>query len=190
MQELQIGGTRKTALKIFDFTVVASGLDPDAGDFADRLFEAGCDDATVSLQKGAIIVDFSREARSFGHALVSAIADVERSGATVVHVEPDHLVSLSDIAARAGITRAAASLYASGRRGKHFPSPVVRVTSDSPLWDWVEVCRWLFRQGRLPRDEVLRARIVRGANVRLIAAKNRSSAARPARTTASGRRAS
>lgn len=153
----------------YSFTVVATGVDYDTDDFVDRLFEAGCGDATVSVQKGAIILDFNRDDRSFAHALRSAIADVESAGARVVHVEPDHLVNLSDIAARARITKAAVSLYTKGERGKGFPAPVMRVTTDSPLWDWVEVARWLHRQGRLTMADLLRARVVRSTNVAIMA---------------------
>ena len=155
-------------MNMYEFTIIATGLAPYATDFADRFFEAGCDDATISFQKGAIILDFDREARTFGHALTSAIADVKKAGAEAVHVEPDHLVSLSDIAARAGITRAAASNWARGERGRDFPAPVARVTTDSPLWDWVDVSRWLHRQGRLPIEDVLRARFVRGVNLSIV----------------------
>ena len=91
----------------FEFAIVASGLDPDAEDFFDRFFDAGCDDATIAFQKGHIIADFAREAASLEDAIASAIADVKKAGATVDRVEPDPLVSLSDMAARAGLTRAA-----------------------------------------------------------------------------------
>src|SRR5262249_52290164 len=29
-----------------------------------------------------------------------------------------------------------------------FPAPVARVTTESHLWDWVEVASWMFRRGR------------------------------------------
>ena len=95
-------------------------------------------------------MEFDREARNFSHAVKSAIENVRAAGTKVVHVEPDHLFNLADIAARTGITRAAATHYAKGERGKDFPAPVVRVTTASPLWDWVDVARWFSRQGRLP----------------------------------------
>lgn len=153
----------------FSFTIVAFGLDHEAEDFEDHLFEAGCDDATISVQKGLINLDFNREARSFNHALRSAIRDVESAGARVVHVEPGHLVSLSDIAARVGLTRAAVSHYAKGKRSSGFPVPVMRVTTESPLWDWVEVARWFRREGRLTMHDLLRARLVRSINVSIMA---------------------
>ena len=62
--------------------------------------------------------------------------DEEHFGARVERIEPDHLVSMADIARRAGLTRAAISLYAKGMRAQEFPAPVARVTSEIPLWDW------------------------------------------------------
>lgn len=157
--------TRKMKMKAYSFTIIASGLDPNTSNFEDRFFEAGCDDATITFQKGAIILEFEREAKNLAHALDSAIRDVDAAGARVEHLEPDHLVNLSDIAVRAGVTRAAASNYAKGLRGNDFPAPVARVTTDSALWDWVEVARWLFRHRRLALQDVLRARLVRQINV-------------------------
>jgi len=145
----------------YEFTIIASGLDPDADDFADRFFKAGCEDATLSFQKGLILLDFEREARTFLSAVVSAIRDVRRAGATVEGVEPSSLVSLSDIAARAQLSRAATSLYAQGKRAGGFPAPVARVTTESPLWDWAEVARWLFLRNQVDRLTVVRARVTK-----------------------------
>jgi transcriptional regulator with XRE-family HTH domain len=152
-------------MKTFEFTVIASGLDPHSDDFEDRFFAAGCDDATLSFQKGAIILEFARTASSFANAVVSALENVLQAGAKPVHVEPDYLVSLSDIAARAGLSRSAISLYAKGERGKDFPAPIARVTTESPLWDWVEVADWMYREDKLPIDSVIEAKVVRAANI-------------------------
>jgi predicted DNA-binding transcriptional regulator AlpA len=152
-------------VKTHEFTIVASGLDPEADDFEDRFYEAGCDDATLSFQKGVTLLEFARAAPSFATALISAIADVQRAGAKVERVEPDYLVSLSDIASRTGLSRAAISLYGKGERGEDFPTPVARVTSESPLWDWVDVAQWMLRQGRLTGSDVLQARLVKEANL-------------------------
>mmetsp|Transcript_26646 Transcript_26646/g.37387 ORF Transcript_26646/g.37387 Transcript_26646/m.37387 type:complete len:87 (+) Transcript_26646:50-310(+) len=86
-------------MNTFEFTIVATGLDPFADDFEERFFEAGCDDATVSLQKGALVVDFTREADTFEEAVTSALSNIRQTGARVLSIEPYHLVSLSDIAA-------------------------------------------------------------------------------------------
>jgi hypothetical protein len=76
-------------MKQFEFSIIASGLDPEAEDFADRFFEAGCDDATISFQKGHIIVDFAREAESIDAAICSAVECVGKAGAHIDRVEPD-----------------------------------------------------------------------------------------------------
>lgn len=154
-------------MKIHEFTIIASGLDPEADDFADRFFEAGCDDATLSFQKGVIILEFYREAVSFSKAVASAYDDVLRAGASVDRIEPDYLVSLSEIAERSGKSRQAISLYTNGDRGDGFPAPVARVTSKHPLYDWEEVAGWLFERDALPKEELVRARIVKEANLHL-----------------------
>jgi hypothetical protein len=152
-------------MKKYNFTIIASGFDPDLEDQAtDRLFEAGCDDATVSAQKGLIVLEFDREARNFISALFSAIASVQKAGGQIERIEPDHLVSASEIAKRCGLGRAAVSLYATGARAEGFPHPVARVTTASPLWDWVEVSSWLYHRNKLDLEIAVRARLVRNVN--------------------------
>lgn len=152
----------------YAFTIIASGLDTEADDFEERFFDAGCDDATISVQKGAIVLEFTREARNFAHALVSAVKAVQAAGAKVEHIEPDYLVSLSEIAGRAEVSKAAVSLYAKGERAEGFPAPVARVTTESPLWDWFEVARWMYRRRTLSLSVVVEAKIVKEANLALL----------------------
>ena len=131
-------------MKTFEFSIIASGLDPNSDDFESRFYDNGCDDALVAFQKGHIIVDFAREAASIDEAIASAIENVRAAGAKVDRLEPDPLVNLTEIAARTEMTRAAISNYAKGARGKKdFPPPVARVTSDTPLYDWAEVASWM-----------------------------------------------
>jgi transcriptional regulator with XRE-family HTH domain len=151
-------------MKTFEFSIIASGLDPEAEDLADRFFDAGCDDATVSFQKGHIIVDFAREDESIDAAICSAVECVQKAGAKVERVEPDPLVSLADIAARTGLTRAAITNYAKGDRAQDFPSPIARVTSKTSLYEWSTVATWLFRHDQLPREKAIEAEAVRLAN--------------------------
>jgi predicted DNA-binding transcriptional regulator AlpA len=148
----------------YEFSIIASGLDPEAEDFEQRFYDAGCDDATVSFQKGHIILDFAREAESIDVAIASAVECVESVGAEVDRVEPDPLVSLSDIAERTGMSRSAMTLYAKGRRNKEFPAPVARVTSESPLWDWATVATWLYKNEKLSRAKAIEAAVVKAAN--------------------------
>jgi transcriptional regulator with XRE-family HTH domain len=151
-------------MKTFDFSIIASGLDPEAEDFADRFFDAGCDDATISFQKGHIIVDFAREADSIDAAICSAVECVKKAGAKVDRVEPDPLVSLSDIAARTGLTRAAISNYAKGERAENFPTHIARITSKTSLYDWAAVAKWLFQHEQLSREAAIQAEAMRVAN--------------------------
>lgn len=148
----------------FKFSIIATGSDPERPDFEDAFFEAGCDDSTLSFQKGVIVLDFTREAADFRSAVESAMRDVARAGATVEHVEPDHLVSLADIARRTNLTRAAVTHFAQGQRGENFPNPVARVTTESPLWDWVEVSRWLHHRGTVGQEVIEQASVVRATN--------------------------
>ncbi|HEY8595624.1 MAG TPA: hypothetical protein VIL84_10305 [Devosiaceae bacterium] len=148
----------------YEFTIIASGLDPEAEDFEQHFYDAGCDDATISFQKGHIIVDFAREAPSVDAAISSAITAVRAAGATVDRVEPDPLVSMNDIAHRAGRSRQSISLYAQGARREGFPAPVARVTSESPLWRWAAVANWLFRNRKITRKDLDFAVAVERAN--------------------------
>ena len=152
-------------MKTHKFTIIASGLDRFSEEFDSNFYGKDCDDATVAFQKGHIIIDFAREAESVEAAIVSALNDVRRAGAMIERIEPDPLVSLSDIAARADLSRAATSHYASGKRGANFPGPVAKVTSDSSLWDWATVARWLYRDRKISRDVLHDAAAVKQANL-------------------------
>lgn len=154
-------------MKTFEFTIIASGFDPEADDYENALFEAGCDDATLSVQKGVLIVEFDRESVSFSRAVASACQNVKDAGLTVERVEPDHLVSLSEIAERANLSRQAISLYAKGERASGFPAPAVKVTSKHPLWDWGDVANWLYKKSYLDLETVIQAKIVKEANVHI-----------------------
>lgn len=158
-------------MKTYEFTIVASGLDPSAEDFESRFYDAGCDDATIAFQKGHIIVDFARVAESMEAAIASAIKDVRAAGAQVERIEPDPLVSLADIAARTGMSRAAMTQYAKGQRGSGFPAPSVKVTTESPLWRWSAVARWLCENKKLSREDVVAAEAVERANAEITLGK-------------------
>ena len=53
-------------------------------------------------------------------------------------------------------------------RGVNDARPVARVTTESPLWDWVEVARWMFKRKTISRHVVVDAKIVREANLALV----------------------
>ena len=83
--------------KLFEFSIIASGLDPTSDDFEARFFNAGCDDATVSFQNGQIFLDFARVAHSFALALSSAVEEVRGAGAQIVRIESEKLAKFGTI---------------------------------------------------------------------------------------------
>jgi len=76
-------------MKTHRFTLVATGLDPESDEFEDRFFTAGCDDATISFVRGAVLIEFEREAESREEAVASAVADLGRAGANTARLEPN-----------------------------------------------------------------------------------------------------
>ena len=153
-------------MPLYNFTYIVDGVDPHAEDFEDRFFEAGCDDGLLGMINGAITVSFSREAESYAQATISALGNIVDAGAHAVRFEPDFLVNASDIANRAGVSRAAVSLYRKGERGIGFPAPSIRATSKNPLWDWVSVSCWLLQQdgNSIEEDDVKNAWTSRSIN--------------------------
>lgn len=151
----------------FEFSIVASAVEPESDACIDRFFEAGCDDAAIAFTRGVFVLAFCRMAASFEEAIKSAIANIGAAGAQVERIEPDCLVSLSEIAERAGLSRAAPSLYAQGKRGTGFPHPVARFTTSSPLYDWHEVAIWLHNRGELDASMVAQAAFIKSLNASL-----------------------
>ena len=72
----------------FAFTVEIAGFDPDAHDYEDAIYEAGCDDALVAVIDGRIQVDFDRDGPRYEWAVESALDDLRRAGALIVGVTP------------------------------------------------------------------------------------------------------
>ncbi len=56
---------------------------------ADRLYEAGCSDGSISTCDGVTRISFHREADSLEGAIRSAVADVNRGGFEVCRIEID-----------------------------------------------------------------------------------------------------
>jgi hypothetical protein len=70
-----------------EFTLILDGRAELDSTAMNALFEAGCDDATVSSQGGRVLLDFDRSAPSMREAVVSAIADVRKAGMRVARVD-------------------------------------------------------------------------------------------------------
>ncbi|HEX6208114.1 MAG TPA: hypothetical protein VF058_07125 [Actinomycetota bacterium] len=149
----------------FEVTLVVDGpVDDDQ--VIDKLYEAGCSDATIGSIDGVGYVDFRREAASFSEAVLSAIEDVESvPELTVLRIEPDDLVTMAEIAERLGRSRESVRLLISGRRGKgDFPAPISHLRSRSRLWRWSEVAQWA--DIGTPEDQQ-RARFIASLNAAL-----------------------
>jgi hypothetical protein len=67
-----------------DFELVLTGITELTTEVEDALFEAGCDDATLSARSGQVFLTFSRTAPTREDAIQSAIRDVQKAniGAT------------------------------------------------------------------------------------------------------------
>jgi hypothetical protein len=128
-----------------EFTLVLEGVDVLEPEHLDAWFEAGCDDATFGEVDGVGFADFARRAPSAPDAILSAIAQLESAvpSVRVIRVEPDDLVSASDIAARLGRSRESVRLLIAGDRGPGgFPAPLSHIKARGRLWRWAEVARW------------------------------------------------
>lgn len=125
----------------YRFTLVLSG---DVEVRLDELFEAGCDDATFGSVDGVNYAEFERESVTLAAAIGSAIAAVESvPGVQVVRIEPDDLVTASEIAERLGRTRESVRLLMAGDRGQgDFPAPISHLRSRYRLWRWSDVAAW------------------------------------------------
>ncbi|MGE3999293.1 MAG: helix-turn-helix domain-containing protein [Planctomycetaceae bacterium] len=147
--------SRETQPREFDFTLVLSGLSAADRDAEEKLFNSGCDDATLSFRSGRPFVTFTRAAASLKDAILSAIEDVKKAGFDVLRVDVCDLVTQSDIARRIGLSRQRVNQYILGLRGPlGFPPPACNITDNHPLWYWCEVAHWLY-QNDMIREDVL-----------------------------------
>lgn len=131
--------------KTYSFTLILMGPSPLEEANLNALFDAACDDATFGQRDGVYFADFDRVARSFSKALASAINDVESAvaGLRVVRVEPEELVTASEIAARLHRTRESIRLLFESQRGAgDFPRPVAWLENGTRLWYWHDIFAW------------------------------------------------
>lgn len=144
----------------YDFTLVVTGITELTPDVQDALFEAGCDDATISVRAGRVYLAFSRNSPSFKDAILTAIQDVKsaRAGADVLRVDVCNLVTQADIARKIGRSRQLVHQYIAGIRGPgNFPAPACNITDGVPLWYWCEVAYWLRQNDMISHDAATEA---------------------------------
>jgi hypothetical protein len=138
--------TNTQAQNEFDFALIVAGVPELTDTVQDALFEAGCDDATPSIQHGLLYLEFSRRAPTIKDAIITAIRDVTRAGigANVLQVDECNLVTQSEIARRIGRSRQLVHQFMTGQRGPGgFPPPACQITDRAPLWAWCAVSQWL-----------------------------------------------
>jgi hypothetical protein len=139
----------------------------------DRLFAAGCDDATFGVEHGLPIGEFDRTAPTLADAIASAVRAVESANLTVVRVLDEDLLTLADIADRIGQSRESVRRYASGERGPGgFPPPVNPARDGTLFYRWSEVAPWLRARLDLEVPEVELTLVV--ANLILQARQHRN----------------
>ena len=160
-------------MKEYDFSIVAhSSRDLDADlviEVANKLYDLGADDCTVSSQNNAVIVSFDREAISYKDAVMSAIKQMKTlTYLTIKSVDAGEFVGLSDAADLSDLSRSALSKFSKGERGKgQFPTPYLRLSGKAPLYDWAEVAEWLESQGLVDSELVENATTTRLINTAL-----------------------
>ena len=118
----------------------------DTNDLGERLGEAGCDDAVVGIgQPARIALDFTREANSAQHAIISTLEDVKRAipEAELIEVSPD-LAGLTDIAELVGVSRQSMRKLMVNH-AKTFPAPINE--GSAALWHLAPVLEWLSARG-------------------------------------------
>jgi hypothetical protein len=150
-----------------EFTLVLEGVPELTEDSENALFEAGCDDATISVRFGRIYLAFAREAASLKEAILSAIRCVKKSGVPNEVLRVDHcdLVTQADIARRIDRHRQQVHQYINGTRGPGgFPPPACELSESKPVWYWCEVAHWLWTHDMVKQDVLRDAREVSQIN--------------------------
>jgi hypothetical protein len=156
---------QKARAREHDFTLVLTGIKDLTEEVESALYEAGCNDALLSIRCGRPFLTFSREAKTLKDALLSAIGDVRKAniGADVLRVDNCTLVTQSVIAQRIRRTRQLVHQYVTGERGPGaFPPPVCNVSGEdgSPLWYWCDVAAWLYENNMISEEAMCEAQAV------------------------------
>jgi len=160
-------------MKTYEFEFIISNASYDDDDLADRLFEAGCDDALLSFSRNVARLSFMRESNSFLEAMASAVVDAQRTGVVVERVLPEDLVNAAEIGRRMAFTKQYASDVISGKKGPgDFPTPTTSSGENYFLWSWLEVVEWFWsRNDNVTQEMIEEARIIRMMNDLLHARK-------------------
>jgi hypothetical protein len=150
-----------------EFALIATGVDDLSDELLGRIYESGCDDATVSMRHGLVYMEFSRRAPSIEKAILSAIRQAQQadSDLRVLRVDECNLVTQAEIARRIGQSRQSVHQYITGARGPgDFPSPACDIDDDNPLYAWCEVSQWFVQNRVLQPQASWNAQVVHAIN--------------------------
>lgn len=129
---------------LYSFRVTFRGDLSDSERVADVLYGAGCDDATVSVERDSSegYAEFDREAADALTAVMSAVEQIEAAGFQVNSVGED-LVGVADIAERTGRSQQTVSAWINKVRGPG-GFPASRIDRHwGAMYSWAEVSEWL-----------------------------------------------
>jgi hypothetical protein len=138
----------------FTFKFKLAVDDSDADELVERFGAADCDDALVGIGlPGRLALNFTREADSAQHAVISALADAKKviPGAMFLEVGPDY-VGLTDVAELVGVTRQNMRKLML-THADSFPAPVHE--GSAAFWHLAPVLRWLMARGGYHIDPCL-----------------------------------
>lgn len=138
-------------MTLYHFSILIRDADKSTPNLEDKLFNAGCDDALVCFYNQTVYLEFDRYAETAQLAIQSAFDNIRQAGFSDLVLQESGVSSLSEIATRSGLTRAAISNYANGKRAKDFPRPVYGVASGSALYSWKEVANWLYQNNKISK---------------------------------------
>lgn len=137
----------------YHVTLTIAGDHTESADFEDKLFEAGCDDATICYNGKTAYIEFDRESDTAHQAVATAIDNIESAGYKVAHSDQAGYVTLSAVAYLSGTPIKTIRAYANGDRGKRlnseFPAPHFGLSSGSVVYYWPEVAEWLVNNNKL-----------------------------------------
>lgn len=94
----------------YDFALILDGVSKITPELANRVFEAGCADATLGMQRGVVQLEFSRVATSLKDAALSAIGDVSKVGMGITVREVDDCNTIGEAVCNARLIAAAPEL--------------------------------------------------------------------------------
>lgn len=87
MPALKGQAATKNLSKTHSFTIYLDGVRTLTDRLANRLYEAGCRDATIAFQNGELAIDYDRSAASLDKALASAVKDLIEHGYRIRRIE-------------------------------------------------------------------------------------------------------